>query len=198
MNPLDRAGWVRPTESRQQMAGAMAEAAGGLCGTCGYLSEPFEQPRRAHGSRAHCLDAGPQLPVGCDHGDFWPVSDPCAGRLHDRGVAGTWCMNRVHATCATGRYTLPRGTFENQDDVALRQFRRGQLLPQSPGCSSAVKPPAVRATAHDVGAVDDERLHVPQRKVRVLLGAPPRTAGRSAEGIPFRSRIGRGGAGASA
>ena len=122
----------------------------------GYLSEPVEQPRRAYGSRADRLGAGSQLPVGRDHGDLQPVSDPRAGHLDDCIVAGSRCVNRVHATFATSRCTLPRGTFEDQDDLVLRQFRGGQLLPKSPGRSSAVAPPAVRATAHDVCAVDDE------------------------------------------
>ena len=124
------------------------------------LSEPVEKPGWARGCRAVRLDAGPQCPVGGDHLDVPVVATSCPGCLDDRVVARAWCVNRVYTTLLTGRYALSGGPFEHEDDLVLRQVRRDQLLPQPPRSSCPVTPPAVRAAAHHVCAIDDERLHL--------------------------------------
>src|SRR5688500_16013487 len=84
-------------------------------------SEPIEQPRRAYRCRASRLDPNSQLPIGGDHGDLPPGTDLRTNGLDDRVVTGGRCVNRLHATFATGRCTIACGTFENQDDGVLWQ-----------------------------------------------------------------------------
>ena len=69
-----------------------------------------------------------------------------AAGVHDADVA-----------VAPGRDAALAGALEHEHDVVLRQVADQQPLVQAPRGTGTVTPPAVRARADDVRAVDDQR-----------------------------------------
>jgi len=69
-----------------------------------------------------------------------------------------------------GVHTLPRGAFENQDDLVERYVSDRETLVQPTGSAGSVTPPTVRATAHDVRSINDENHH--PGSVRTRLDTP--------------------------
>jgi hypothetical protein len=119
-----------------------------------------KKPGRAHGPGSGCLDAVPERPISGDHGDI-TIADTGLrlDSFDDRVIPRPLGVEDPQTPVLPGRDALFRGTLKDQDDLVIRQHGGRQLFSQPTSCLRAITPPTVRATAYDVGAIDDQGLH---------------------------------------
>src|SRR4030095_2120591 len=79
--------------------------------------------------------------------------------LDDRVIPRPLGVDGEQAPVLPGRVAPPRGALQDQDDLVMRQPGGRGLFLQPTGRSPEYPPPTVRATAYDVGAIDDQDLH---------------------------------------
>ena len=68
-------------------------------------------------------------------------------------------MDGAHLPVQPDWIAPPGGTFQNQDHLVVGKCSSHQPFLESTGSSWSITPPTIRATAHDVCAIDNEYLH---------------------------------------